>query len=190
VGKFGRHGKGVSGELNRAVFLDRDGVINRAIVRDGRPFSPIRLEEFELLPDVADAIVRLKSAGYRLVVVTNQPDVATGAQQRAVVEAMHDRIRSELGIEDIKVCYHVDADNCHCRKPLPGMLLEAATDYSLDLRQSFVVGDRWRDISAGHAAGCKTVMIERNYDERAAESPDAIVSSLAEAADLILSNRV
>lgn len=126
MGKSGSHRDRISGKLGRAVFLDRDGVINRAIVRDGRPFSPIALEEFEFLPDVKPAIDRLKSAGYRLVVVTNQPDVATGAQRRAVVETMHDRIRRDLGIEDIKVCYHIDKDSCHCRKPRPGMLLEAA----------------------------------------------------------------
>lgn len=190
MGKFGSHDHGVNRKLERAVFLDRDGVINRAIVRDGRPFSPILSDEFEFLPHVAATIARLKSAGFRVIVVTNQPDVATGLQQEAVVEAMHDRIRSELGIEDIKVCYHADEDNCYCRKPRPGMLLQAAEDWSLDLHKSFIVGDRWRDIAAGQAAGCKTVLIECNYDEPAAESPDAIVSSLAEAADLILSNRV
>jgi D-glycero-D-manno-heptose 1,7-bisphosphate phosphatase len=177
----------LNAELKRAVFLDRDGVINRAIVRDGRPFSPVSLEEFEFLPDVVAAVGRLKSAGYHLVVVTNQPDVATGKQQQAVVIAMHERIRAELGIADIKVCYHVDADNCQCRKPRPGMLLEAATDWSLDLSQSFVIGDRWRDIAAGQAAGCKTILIDYEYDEPLAEKPDAIVKSLAEASDLILS---
>jgi D-glycero-D-manno-heptose 1,7-bisphosphate phosphatase len=190
VGKYRGGNDGVTGQLRRAVFLDRDGVINRAIVRGGKPFSPILLDDFHILPDVANAIRRLKAGNYRLVVVTNQPDVATGAQQRSVVEAMHNRIRSELGIADIKVCYHVDEDNCDCRKPRPGMLLQAAEDWLLDLHNSFMVGDRWRDIAAGQAAGCKTVLIECNYEERAAENPDAIVSSLAEAADIILSNKV
>lgn len=176
--------------MTRAVFLDRDGVINRAVVKERRPFPPASLDQFELLPGVIDAVARLKAAGFCIIVVTNQPDVATGVQQRQVVEAMHDWIRRELQVDDIKVCYHMDQDNCRCRKPRPGMLQEAARERSLDLPSSFMIGDRWRDIAAGQAAGCKTLLIKRDYDERTPDAPNAVVDSLLEATDLILLGRV
>ena len=173
--------------MNRAVFLDRDGVINRVVLRGGRPYPPASLEEFEYLPGVEQAVESLRRAGFKLVVVTNQPDVSKGTQPRHVVEAMHQRIRDQLKVDELKVCYHVDEDGCGCRKPKPGMLLEAATEHSLDLERSFMVGDRWRDVEAGKAVGCRTIFLEANYDERQAESPDAVVGSLLEASNLILS---
>ena len=172
--------------MNRAVFLDRDGVINQAVIRDGRPYPPPSLEAMTLLPGVGEATQALHQAGFRLIVVTNQPDVATGIQTQAVVEAMHDRLRQTLPIDDIRVCYHTDKDNCSCRKPKPGMLLQAATEWLIDLGQSFMVGDRWRDIEAGRAAGCKTILIRNTYQERQAE-PDVVVHSLLEASSWILS---
>jgi D-glycero-D-manno-heptose 1,7-bisphosphate phosphatase len=176
--------------MNRAVFLDRDGVLNRAVVRAGRPYPPSSVEELEFLPGVAEATRGLRRAGFRLIIVTNQPDVATGVQEREVVEQMHERISRQLPVDEIKVCYHVDSDDCSCRKPKPGMLLEAARAWSLDLNHSFMVGDRWRDIEAGRAAGCKTILIKYDYDERQAEHPDAIVQSLYEASELILSGKI
>lgn len=176
--------------MNRAVFLDRDGVINCAVLRDGRPYPPPSAEELEFLPKVDEAIETLRRAGFRIIVITNQPDVATGAQRREVVEAIHERIRREFPIDDIKVCYHADQDGCACRKPKPGMILEAARQWSLDLDRSFMVGDRWRDIEAGQAAGCKAILIKCEYQERRAEKPDAIVDSLFEASSLILSNQI
>jgi D-glycero-D-manno-heptose 1,7-bisphosphate phosphatase len=173
--------------MNRAVFLDRDGTINAAVIRAGRPFPPSSLEELQILPGVADALGALRAAGLCLIVVTNQPDVATGVQRREVVEQMHERLRRELPIDDIKVCYHADADGCSCRKPKPGMLLEAADEWSLDLPGSFLVGDRWRDVEAGRAAGCKTILIHYGYAERRAEHPDAVVGSLPQAGAIILS---
>lgn len=185
-----RASRSSSFSMKRAVFLDRDGVVNRAVVRDGRPFPPGGVEELEFLPRVAEAAENLKHAGFSLIVVTNQPDVATGIQQRQVVELMHERIRREIPIDDIKVCYHTDQDNCQCRKPKPGLLLEAARERALDLKHSFVVGDRWRDIEAGQAAGCKTILIRYGYDEKQADRPDAVVGSLFEASELILSGKV
>src|SRR5437588_3507652 len=161
--------------MTRAVFLDRDGVINRAVVRQGRPYPPSSDAELEYLPGVAEATEKLSAAGFRLIVVTNQPDVTTGLQRRDVVEAMHERIRRELHVDDIKVCYHVDQDTCSCRKPEPGMLLEAAVNWSIDLRKSYLVGDRWRDIAAGTAAGCKTVLVRSDYDQEQPDNADAAV---------------
>lgn len=172
--------------MKRAVFLDRDGIINRAIVRDGKPYPPAVLEEFELLPGVEQTIEALRKAGFLIIVVTNQPDVATGVQSREVVEAMHDKLRAAGLCDDIKVCYHTDADSCDCRKPKPGMLINAAHEWQIDLARSFMVGDRWRDVAAGKAAGCHTFFIDYEYRERRADSPNAVVGSLEEAGRLIL----
>jgi D-glycero-D-manno-heptose 1,7-bisphosphate phosphatase len=168
-----------------AVFIDRDGTINRAVVRAGKPYPPATAEEFELLPGAEGAIRALREAGFLVIIVTNQPDVANGTQRREVVEAMHERLRA-LGLcDDIKVCYHTAADGCDCRKPKPGMLIEAASDWQIDLGRSFMVGDRWRDVGAGKAAGCYTFLVESAYAEVLTESPDAVVGSLEEAGRII-----
>jgi D-glycero-D-manno-heptose 1,7-bisphosphate phosphatase len=175
--------------MTRAVFLDRDGVINRALIRNGRPYAPVSLAELEFLPGVAEAVGKLKQAGFKIIVVTNQPDVAAGLLSREILAAMHERVSRELAVDDIKVCYHVDQDQCDCRKPKPGMLLEAASQWSIDLQQSYLVGDRWRDIAAGRAAGCKTILIRCDYEEQQPDKPDAVVESLLQASELILSGK-
>ena len=177
-------------ERSRAVFLDRDGVINRALVRNGRPYAPRALEEFELLPGVVEAAEALREERFRLIVVTNQPDVGAGRQEREVVEAIHASLRRQLPLDAVKVCYHVNADRCACRKPRPGMLLDAAREWDLALSESFIVGDRWCDIAAGRAAGCRAILVRSDYAERQADQPDAIVASLLEASRLILSGHV
>ena len=174
--------------MKRAVFLDRDGVLNRSVVRAGRPYAPTSLDELELLPGVLEALTDLRTAGFVLVVVTNQPDLATGRIRPEVAEAIHQKLRALLPIDDIKVCGHVDEDACSCRKPRPGMLLEAARDWSIDLYRSFIVGDRWRDVAAGKAAGCKTIFVDYGYAEELADRPDFVVTSLPEAVKIILGN--
>ena len=176
-----------SGGKRRAVFLDRDGVINRAFVRDGKPFPPPTPQELEVLPGVSEALRELKLHGYELLVVTNQPDVGRGKQSREALDAMHQSLAAQLPIDDILVCCHTDQDKCDCRKPLPGMLLEAAQKHHIDLAASFMVGDRWRDIEAGYNAGCKTILIDYGYSERPPDrAPDLRVGSLREAADWII----
>jgi|SRR5579862_869809 len=170
----------------RAVFLDRDGVLNANLVRDGKPFAPRRIEDFRLLPGVEDAVRRLKAAGFLAIVVTNQPDVAAGLTPRATVDAMHARLRAILPLDDIKVCWHRDIDACACRKPKPGMLLEAAAEYDIDLAASYMIGDRWRDIDAGRAAGCTTILVDHGLVQEQPARPDLTVSSLEEAAAIIL----
>lgn len=170
----------------RAVFLDRDGVINRAVVRNGKPFPPANLAELEILPGVPEALIRLKAAGFRLIVVTNQPDVARGTQTREAVEALHSVLQAQLPLDEIRACYHDSGDGCTCRKPQPGMLLAAAQDDGLDLAASFMVGDRWRDIEAGQHAGCTSLFIDYQYAEPQPPEPWVRVASLAEAADWIL----
>ena len=179
---------GIPDGNRRAVFLDRDGVINRADVRAGRPFAPLRLEDLEILPGVAPALGRLHDAGFRLVVVTNQPEIARGTLGRDVVDAMHASLAAALPLDEFRVCAHDDADGCDCRKPKPGLLQMAARDGGLDLHDSFMIGDRWRDIDAGRRAGCTTIFIDRSYDEPPPPAPDATVASLSDAADWILSH--
>lgn len=167
-----------------AVFLDRDGVINRAFVRDGHPFPPMSVDEVEILPGVADALGRLKRAGFALVVVTNQPDVARGRRRREVVEAINAKLADALPIDEFRVCYHDDEAGCACRKPRPGLLIQSP---SYDLPRSIMVGDRWRDIDAGHQAGVgMTILVERQYDEPCHREPHVRVQSLAESVPWIL----
>jgi D-glycero-D-manno-heptose 1,7-bisphosphate phosphatase len=169
-----------------AIFLDRDGVLNANLARDGKPVAPTRLEEFRLLPGVESAVHQLKDAGFFLVVVTNQPDVATGRTTKTVVESMHQELRRRMPLDDIRVCYHTDADNCRCRKPKPGMLLDAAAEHGIDVGKSYLVGDRWRDIEAGGQAGCMTIFIDYGYVQEHPFRPDKTVASLVEATKFIL----
>jgi D-glycero-D-manno-heptose 1,7-bisphosphate phosphatase len=171
----------------RAVFLDRDGVLNRATVRDGKPYPPDSVAALEILPGVHAALADLKRAGFLLLVVTNQPDVAKGTQSREAVDAIHRRLQAELPLDAVFVCYHQDSDGCDCRKPSPGLLQQAAVRYGLYLPLCHMVGDRWRDVDAGNRAGCQTILVDCGYRERAPETePAARVGSLREAADWIL----
>jgi D-glycero-D-manno-heptose 1,7-bisphosphate phosphatase len=172
--------------VKRAVFLDRDGVINANIERAGRPVAPTTLDEFRILPGVEDAVRRLRAAGYLIIIVTNQPDVATGMTPRATVDAMHDVVRAKVAPDDIKVCFHTDVDKCNCRKPKPGLLLAAAAEQGIDLAKSWIVGDRWRDVAAGRSAGCLTIFVDYGYEQEGPNLPDKVVRSLSEAADFIL----
>jgi len=172
----------------RAVFLDRDGVINRAFIRQGKPYPPNSAEELEILPGVRESLSALRQAGFLLIVVTNQPDVGRGTQSRETVEAIHSRLGAELALDDILVCYHTDSDDCFCRKPAPGLLQQAAGRHRLHLPSCYMVGDRWRDVDAGHNAGCKPILIDYNYQEqKPRKEPVAVLHSLREAADWILS---
>lgn len=170
----------------QAVFLDRDGVINRAVVRDGKPYPPHCLSDLEILPGVDKALHALHDAGWLLIVVTNQPDVARGTKQMADVEAINQRLKQSLPIDEFRTCYHDSDDGCYCRKPLPGSLLAAARDHGIDLASSYMVGDRWRDTMAGEQAGCKTIFIDYGYLEKQPEKFNHRVGSLLEAANIIL----
>jgi D-glycero-D-manno-heptose 1,7-bisphosphate phosphatase len=172
-----------------AVFLDRDGVLNEVTLRDGRPHPPPSAGELRLLPGVEAACRRLHDWGYALVVITNQPDIARGQQTRHEVDQMHTYLRGRLPLDDIVVCPHDDSDGCLCRKPQPGMILDAAARLDLDLPTSFCVGDRWRDIEAARRAGVRAIHVERHYDERPASGAEATVSGLPEAVDFIASHR-
>ena len=172
--------------MNRAVFLDRDGVINRAVLRDGKPFPPANLAALEILPGVANAMQSLHEAGWLLIVVTNQPDVARGITSLEDVEAINAHLRECLPIDEFRTCYHDSCDDCNCRKPLPGALLAAADSHGIDLFSSYMVGDRWRDIEAGERANCMTIFLDYGYDEKQPDNFKHRVRSLAEAANIIL----
>ena len=170
----------------RAVFLDRDGVINRAIVRDGKPYPPADAEHTSILPGVPEALAKLKIAGYVLVVVSNQPDVARGKAERSVVEEINAKLARALPIDEFQTCFHDGPDGCACRKPRPGMLIDAAAKFDIDLPNSFMVGDRWRDTEAGKAAGCLTIFVDYGYEQDGPNRPDMIAQSLPHAVTLIL----
>jgi D-glycero-D-manno-heptose 1,7-bisphosphate phosphatase len=174
----------------RAVFLDRDGVINRTVFRDGKPRSPSLASELEYFPGVPEAVRSLRGAGFLAIVVTNQPDVARGWLALAEVEAMNRRVREELEVDGLKVCFHVEKDCCECRKPKPGMLLEAAREHGIDLSASYMVGDRYGDVKAGATAGCRTILVGPGDAQGDAPTPDARVESLAEAAQWILGQEI
>jgi len=170
-----------------AVFLDRDGVINFAVVRDGKPYPPAGLKDVEIIPGAVSSIKRLAETGYIMIGITNQPDVARGTQSKEIVESINAMIQSRLPLRDIFVCYHDNIDNCDCRKPKPGLILQAAKKYGIDLSQSWMVGDRWKDIAAGKAAGLKTIFVDYHYNERY-EGPlaDFTLDDMAKVADIIL----
>ena len=171
----------------KAVFLDRDGVIVIPEFRDGRSFAPVSLQGYRFYPEAPAALSRLKAAGYLLVVVTNQPEVGRGLIAEEVLTEMHRRLQASLAVDSIKVCRHTAEDGCNCRKPKPGMLIEAASELGISLPDSYMVGDRATDVEAGRAAGCRTVFIDLGYTrEPKPDSPSFTVSSINQAADVIL----
>jgi D-glycero-D-manno-heptose 1,7-bisphosphate phosphatase len=180
--------------LRPAVFLDRDGTLNRQVIRGGKPYPPQTLDEFELFEGVPQACAKLAAAGYVLVVATNQPDVERGTQSLAVVEAMHARLRQLIPeITRVEVCYASGLDKSappdRRRKPEPGMLLDAAAALGLELKRSWMVGDRWRDVDCGKRAGVRTVFIDFGYAEQLDAPPEFTVRSFPEAAEVILNAR-
>jgi len=172
----------------KAVFLDRDGVLVVPDFRDGRSFAPTSLDEYRLYPEARDCLDRLRIAGFRLIVVTNQPDVGAGRIERDVVQEMHRRLAAALPVDAIMTCFHTRQDHCNCRKPAPGMILAAAHEFDIDLARSFMIGYRASDIEAGAAAGCRTVFIDLGYVvEETTEHPNFTATSLNGAITWILS---
>jgi D-glycero-D-manno-heptose 1,7-bisphosphate phosphatase len=174
----------------QAVFLDRDGVLNKAVTCDGKSYPPLDAANLEIYPEASEAVAALKKAGYLAICVTNQPDVARGTRSQAGVTAMNEKVRLSLHLDDIFTCPHDNEDGCSCRKPKPGLLLAAAEIWGVDLGASWMVGDRKGDIAAGQAAGCRTVFIDRRYAEGGPERPaDHTCRSVADAVSFILQNK-
>ena len=172
--------------MKRAVFLDRDGVINEAFVKDGKPYPPGALQELRILPGIKEALIRLREKGFLNLVVTNQPDVARGKTPRKTVEDIHRELAGELALDGFFTCWHDDQDGCNCRKPKAGLLEQAAREHQVDMGSSYMVGDRWRDVEAGRAAGCRTIFLDYGYAEKRPDHPDFVCCSLTEAVAWII----
>lgn len=171
----------------RAVFLDRDGILNRVELRGGKPYPPQLLTEDVITPGIGPALARLKQRGFLLIVATNQPDVVTGKQSKAALEAFHGLLKARLPLDEIRVCMELDSPECRCYKPKPGMLLDAAKAHGIDLSASYMIGDRWRDVGAGKAAGCFSIFVDYGYHEKRPDQPDAVVADPLAAIDFVLS---
>lgn len=167
--------------MKPGVFLDRDGVINEPIIRNARPYPPCNISELVIISGAKAAIEMIFQLGFEVVVVTNQPDISRGKTNASVVDEINHQISRETGIHHFRICPHDDSDQCKCRKPLPGLILNAATELEIDLSRSFLVGDRWRDIEAGNRAGCKCIFIDYGYDESKPQGDFVTVGSLMEA---------
>lgn len=174
--------------VKRAVFFDRDGVLNHIVLLEGKPYPPASINELVINPEAYTALKQLKAAGFLLIGVTNQPDVARGQSTKELVVLINQKLFADLPLDDIRVCYHDDQDECSCRKPKPGLIQQAAADFSINLNRSFMVGDRWRDIEAGKAASCKSIWLKNNYLEKKPDTMDYSAKSLMDAAEWILTN--
>lgn len=179
--------------MNKAVFLDRDGVINEVLLVEGIPATPKKVEDFRILPGVKEALSALKRAGYLTFVATNQPDIPRGTLPRDELDKMHAVLASSLPVDKIYVCAHDNQDACDCRKPKPGMLLQAAEEWGLDLAASYMIGDRWKDIEAGAAVGCTTILVQSPcsheqppHGRRRTVRSDHTVQNLRQAVEIIL----
>lgn len=170
--------------MNRAIFLDRDGVINSVAVRHNKPYSPRRFEQFKIIDGINETLLRFRAAGFLNIVVTNQPDIARQLMSEEQLEKMHEVISKELAVDDILVCPHDDSDRCSCRKPKPGMLIEAARRWAIKLSDSYIVGDTWKDVQAGKNVGCRTVLIKTSYNTQT--DADFKTPNLASACEAII----
>ena len=171
--------------MKKSVFLDRDGVINKVYIKDGLPQSPNSLNELKILPGVRESIIKLKKLNFTCLMVTNQPNVSRKKIDKNSVIQMNNFLKNEIALDDIFVCYHDDSDNCNCRKPKPGLLLQAGKKWDVDFKKSFMIGDRWRDIQAGEKVGCKTIFLDYKYNEKKPKKPDFVSDSLLNAAHII-----
>jgi len=173
-----------------AFFIDRDGVINKSKIVDGVCKPPSDLIGLQLHEGVVLAVENLMLSGITPVVITNQPDVARGIQSREIVEQINDRIKDLTGIVHFYVCYDDDTSNCDCRKPKIGLIKQSSNDLSIDIKRSFLIGDRWKDISAGQTAGVReTFFIDYSYPEKQPSQPFTLVKSLLEASVLVTRER-
>ncbi len=170
----------------KAVFLDRDGVIIKTKIKNGQPYAINSILEIELIDGVIDGLKLLKSFGFLLFIVTNQPDVGFGTQMKESVESIHRWLMDKLPLDEIAVCYSRSEEDGGSRyKPSPEMLNELAHKFNTDLSQSFLIGDRWRDIGAGENAGCKTIFIDYSYEEPNPFTPTWTVPSFVKAIEII-----
>jgi D-glycero-D-manno-heptose 1,7-bisphosphate phosphatase len=172
--------------MNKAIFLDRDGVINTTLLKMGKMRAPYSMEEFSFIQGVVESVKILKEHGFKLIVVTNQPDVARGWVSRDAVDLLNAYVKKALGVDDVVACFHTEKDGCECRKPRPGMLTSSAQKWHIDLALSFMVGDRMSDIEAGLKAGCKTILVGDAEADSGIVSPHHRTTDLSTAVKWIL----
>jgi len=195
--------------MNKAVFLDRDGVINELVYHQEQEVidSPFTIGQFKIIKAVPESLKKIQSTGYLLILVSNQPGVAKGQMSMAVFNKIKDKMNAELARAGVKLdaeyyCFHHPESkilkykvDCNCRKPKPGMLLQASRDLHIDLEKSYMVGDNISDIKAGKDAGCYTVLIGKmkcglcNIMNERGIKPDIIESNISEATEFILSKK-
>ena len=171
--------------MKKAIFLDRDGVLNLTLFKDGEFKSPLNLDELKIVPNIKETLFIFKKYGYLLILVTNQPDVARGKNTKQNVEEINNYLKNYFNLDAIYVCYHDNNDFCDCRKPKPGMIINASKKYNIDLTSSFMIGDRWRDVEAGKNAKCKTILIDYKYKEQLISQPDYKIISFTEAKKIV-----
>tara|TARA_Y100000590_G_scaffold349047_1_gene400398 strand:+ start:5319 stop:5852 length:534 start_codon:yes stop_codon:yes gene_type:complete len=174
--------------MNKAIFLDRDGVINECFINNGKPIAPLSLKELKILPGVEESVLKIKKLNFLCLVATNQPDVSRGKIKKETVIEMNNFLKKKIKFDDVFVCFHNDEHMCNCRKPEPGLLLDASKKWNINLKQSYMIGDRWKDIQAGKKVGCKTIFIDYNYNEKKPYNPDFTVKSLVNAVNIIEEN--
>jgi D-glycero-D-manno-heptose 1,7-bisphosphate phosphatase len=172
--------------MHKAVFLDRDGVINRGFIVDGKSYAPRKIEDFKLLPFVIQSVEKLINNGFLVIVITNQPDIANGLLDIETLNLMHEKLITKLKLTDIYFCPHSKNENCECRKPKPGMIYSAVKKYKINISNSFLVGDRASDIEAANAIRCRSIFINRNYKEPKPFTQEKTVNSLKSATNYIL----
>jgi len=174
--------------MRKAIFLDRDGVINKTFIENNLPYAPLSYNQLEILPGVKESIIRLKKLNFLCLVVTNQPDVSRGKIKKETVLKMNSHLKKEIKLDDFFVCYHDDRDACECRKPKSGLLLAAAKKWNIDFKKSYMIGDRWKDVEAGTNVGCKTIFIDNNYKEIKKAEANFTTNNLVNAVYIIEKN--
>ena len=171
---------------NIAVFLDRDGIINVPIKIDNKPKAPLKYEHFQFTKNIKQMINNLKSFEVEIIVITNQPELSNNELSYSELNKMHLRIHNELGIKNIYICPHILEDNCNCKKPKNGMLIEASKDLNIDLENSIMIGDRWSDVASGNSTKTKCIFVDYNYDEKIPTGVFTSVSNVQEAFNLVM----
>ena len=170
--------------MNRCVFLDRDGIINEALAIEGKPYPPNNVREIKIVDGVDELLKYLKSKGFITVVITNQPDVGNRLQDKKIVEKINSYLMDSLLIDDLFSCYHTAKDKCLCRKPKTKLFELAKEKYNIDFSQSWVIGDRWKDVEAGKNIGAKTIFVDYQYREKQPKEPDFTIKQVSEIIDI------
>ncbi len=171
--------------MTKAIFWDRDGVINEVTIVNNKALSPRKFIDFKLTQEISEHFQRTRELEFKNIIVTNQPDIARGLMAVEILDEMHALLEKELLVDEINLCPHDDLDQCSCRKPEPGLIIKSAEKNGIDLTKSYLLGDTRRDMLAGKAAGCKTILLQREYNNDAVELADYVITNIREMFDFI-----